>query len=355
MTRRIVWSIVALLVLTTIASAWFFNRFEPVAVSTRERPEGQARRDRYLAFERFLGRMGRPLTRTSDPQALDRLPAASVMILAPGRRYHLTPARRDRLFAWIAGGGYLLVVPERDDDTDQVIEMLNLEWANPWSKWESDEDDQEAEPLPKMPETIELVIPETARTLEASFMPGLTTGDWQPDWTAGDPTYGAAFIHFSHGRGAITVIASFDRVASNASVGERDHAEILWTLLTRYQPTGAVMLVSRMHVPTLFEWLGERAVAPLTSLAIVVGLWLWHIVPRRGRLLPETLPPRRELREHLRAIGVFMWRSGALGELARAARRAVHGRRVETSLGAIETAQAFTSAMRSLQRVERNP
>lgn len=334
MTRRLVWGLTALAVLATSAGAWFVATFEQVAVQRRERPAVQARRDPYLALERFLGRMGRPLIRTSDPQRLDRLGPRDVAIVASGRRYHLDAGRRDRLFAWVEAGGYLIIVPELDDETDAILAPLDLHWPDWDEAWEEDGDD--APPRPKMPPTLDVVIPEAPRPLRAAFTPGMIVGSREPAWMAGDSVYGAPFLHFPHGAGAITVVASLERIAANTAIGEHDHAELLWTLLSRYQPEGAVTLVSQLHVPTLFEWLGEHAGAPLVSLASVVALWLWHIVPRSGPLAPDAPPARRELREHLSAIGSFMWRSGALAAGERA-----------------NTPHAFTAMMRARQHAAR--
>jgi hypothetical protein len=329
LTRRVIWSLASLLVAATLGGLWFLDNFEPVPATRRDRPSRQARRDSYLALERFLARMGRPLTRTADPQSLDRLPAGGVVILDPNRRYHLTPARRDLLLGWVAGGGYLVLVPESDSAGDEMLDALDLEWADPWSdRWHDDAgpDDVELEDLPSMPERVTVRIPGATRGLVADAGLGLRTGDRAPDWHAGDPTYGDLFVHHAYGRGNITTVVDFDTIASNWRLGEEDHAEILWSLLERYQPDGPVTLISRLHVPTLGEWLVEHASAGLLSFGLLIALWLWHIIPRAGRLVPERPAARRELGEHLAAMGRFIWRAGALSSLLATARSAVHTR-----------------------------
>jgi hypothetical protein len=329
LTRRVIWSLTSLLVAATLGGLWFLDNFEPVPATRRDRPSRQARRDSYLALERFLARMARPLTRTADPQSLDRLPAGGVVILDPNRRYHLTPARRDALLGWVAAGGYLVLVPESDSAGDEMLDALDLEWADPWSdRWpgHAGPDEVELEDLPSMPKHVTVRIPGASRGLVADGGLGLRTGDRAPDWRAGDPTYGDLFVHHTYGRGNITTVVGFDGMASNSRLGAEDHAEILWSLLERYQPDGPVTLISRLHVPTLGEWLVEHASAGLLSFGLLIALWLWHIIPRAGRLVPERPAARRELGEHLAAMGRFIWRAGALSSLLETARRAFQAR-----------------------------
>ena len=118
--------------------------------------------------------------------------------------------------------------------------------------------------------------------------------------------------------------------------------------------------------------------------AVLLGLWLWRIVPRFGSTLPEAPPARRELREHLAAIGPHQWRSGALAALLSPAREHFRSRlalrqptiavmpvaeqaaalaalcqrpaaRIAAALdGSAETPHAFTDALRMLRNLERD-
>ena len=88
---------------------------------------------------------------------------------------------------------------------------------------------------------------------------------------------------------------------TNRGIGQYDHADILWALLSAYQPQGTVRLAARLKVPTLWEWLAAEAWMPLASGVVLCVLWLWRIVPRfggrrslpsrSGAASPTTLPP----------------------------------------------------------------
>jgi len=92
MTRKIVWSLVAVAVLATLVSLWFLQNFEQVMVPMREGPQKEALRNPYLVLERLFSELGRPIKRVQSPRLLDALPANGVLILDSNRRRHETRA-----------------------------------------------------------------------------------------------------------------------------------------------------------------------------------------------------------------------------------------------------------------------
>ena len=125
MTRKIVWSLVAVAVLATLAGLWFLQNFEQVPVTTREGPQKEALRNPYLALERLFSELGRPIERVQSPRLLDALPATGVLILDSNRRRNVDPARAERLLEWVNRGGYLITVPESDGN-DPLLTKLGL-------------------------------------------------------------------------------------------------------------------------------------------------------------------------------------------------------------------------------------
>jgi hypothetical protein len=55
---------------------------------------------------------------------------------------------------------------------------------------------------------------------------------------------------------------------------------------------------------------------------LLLAAWLWRIMPRFGPLIPDPLPARRRLLDHLRASGLFHWNNGDVVRLTGAAREA---------------------------------
>lgn len=376
MTRRVVWTSVLMLAALTLLAVWLMLNLERVPVHSREPPQGEARRNPWLALERFTAHMGGHLMRASDARILDHLPAGGTLFL-DRRRAHLLPAERvRRLLAWVEDGGYLIVVAEPPGVADPLLDSVRVRHM-----------DLAPTPSEERPLVVQVTLPGAARPLALEPSRSvLKAGERKPAWTASQRGRGEQWLHFGVGRGQLTVASALDDHLSNRHIGERDHAELYWSLLSRYDrsPQPQVLLLSRLQMPTLREWIWENARAACIAAAVVLGLWLWRIVPRFGSTLPEAPPARRELREHLAAVGRYQWRSGALAALLLPAREHFRSRlalrqptiavlptaaqaaalaalcqrpagRIAAALdGPAETPHAFTDALRMLRNLERD-
>jgi hypothetical protein len=327
MTRRIVWGGVLALVFAVLIGLWLATRLEQVEVDHWTPPGQEARRNPFLAMTRFLDAMGRPL-RAGDGEGLDVLPSGGVMLLDAQRRSQLTPARTQALLDWVKRGGYLIVAAEAPGVKDPLLDFFQVDCGcgasrdEPESAAEGPAEGQAENRLasaaikaPRRPESVSVSVPGAARPLQVDYSyRQLETGDNEPEWEAGADNYPAQILHFRHGSGHVTVLASLARLFDNQHIGHRDHAELLWTLLETYQPDHSrpVTLLTRLGRVTLFEWLMRPALPATLSAAALLVLWLWSVMPRFGRTLPAVAPARRELREHLAAIGRYVWRVGGL-------------------------------------------
>ncbi len=378
MSRRLIWGIVVLLALLTLL-AWLASRLERETVLIHEPPQAAARRNPYLALERYIERMGGSFTRRSGAGALDRLPAGGTVLLDRQRSQWLPPERLQHLLSWIEDGGYLLVVAERPDVYDPLLEHFGIQrLTKPISKAKSISADQ--------PRVLEVSLPDVERVLRVdAALALLSSGSRPPLWSAGHADEGAQWLHYAIGRGNLTVAVGLDSQLSNRRIGELDHAELFWTLLSRYDhsPKPQVLLLSRLQMPGLFVWLWENAWEACIAAIVVLLLWLSRIVPRFAACVPEAPPTRRELREHLAAVGRYLWRAGALPSLLVPVREHFHNRlafrhpkiaalppeeqaAALSELSGISSAgiasalygsaintQAFTDALRTLYKLER--
>jgi hypothetical protein len=384
MSRRALWILGGMVLSLGLVGSWFLNTFERVPVPRRDAPQAEARQNPYLALERFLSRMGRSVARTTEADILHRLPAPGTLILDRGRAYHLTDLRQEALMRWVSGGGFLILVPETPNTPDPVADLFDLVWTSSL-RGSEDGDDPLAEPQPTQPPRPSqraVVVPGASRPLTVAFQDGLTALGEAPVWAATDPNHGAHVLHFAYGRGSVTVVAHLDALVSNDRIADYDHAELVSTLLERYQPTGAIVLLTRLGIPSLGEWLVAQAPLALWSAALLLIVWLWNVVPRFGPVVPEPSPDRRELREHLLAVGRFVRKQGGGQAWLTIVRSAVEGALVRrhpsyrpgvdnpvmlaarTGIPAADLIQAFTgdgtradglvTTMRALQRVERS-
>lgn len=177
------------------------------------------------------------------------------------------------------------------------------------------------------PETLAARIPGSAHALAIHMQyDGLKPGKIKPEWKVPLDRHSDWLVHYRYGLGNVTLIANLDHILSNDSIGDFDHAEFFWKLLRHFQPEGPVTLMTRLPVPDLFDWLADAAWTASISGAVLIALWLWSVVPRFGGTVPDVPPSRRELREHLNAIGRFVWRNEGLGRWLETARGAFRER-----------------------------
>ncbi len=348
--------LIALLGATLLGAGgwWFATHFERVPVKTQQPPGPEAMRNPYLALERFMTRMGRSVTRTSEARMLDAMAPGGVLILDRNRRALMTRARVDALFNWVGRGGYLIVVPEGLNMPDPVLAYLHVKWE--YGKSESCGCSKPASapqaarpPAPasapeaarpaavpmstlksaRTPEPLAVRIPgdDNALTIAHQYA-GLKAGDIDPECRVARASDSDWLLHYRYGLGNISLIVNLDGVLSNKSIGQFDHAELFWKLLQRYQPNGRVILMTHIPLPSLFDWLAENAWAALISAAAVIALLLWRAVPRFGAARPDLPPARREMREHLNAVGRFVWRTEGFARWLEAARTSLRERLV---------------------------
>ncbi len=317
MSRRAVFFLLLLVAAPGLGGFWLMSHLERIPVQKREPAQGEARRNPYLALERFTERLGGRLDRQSDARLLDRLPPGGTLFLDRQRQYMLSAERLQHLVDWVASGGYLIAVAERPDLPDPLLDRLGVGRTHDRAR------------SGKRPRLLDVVLPDSTRTLRVEASEAtLVAGARRPAWSATQHGRGAQILHFSVERGHLTVAVDLDHHLSNAQIGDHDHAELYWSLLKRYDRSAQpqVLLLSRLHMPTLLAWLWESARAACLSAAALLTLWLWRVVPRFGSIQPAPPPGRRQLREHLAAIGRYLWRSGGLSALLLPARKHFHRR-----------------------------
>ena len=324
MKRAIIWSLVAAMILVTLVAIWFLQNFEQVPTSYRQPPQKEAQRNPYLALEHLLKQLDRPLKRVNSPSSLDQLAAGGVLILDENRRRNVDPARSERLLNWVHQGGYLIVAAESASDDPLLKKLGTSPYQPPQGQREPGRKDVDIG-LEKSATTRVLLPANNTEYRLERFGRGLVSSQPEPVWRAGLNDERNSLLHFDWGRGHITVVDDMNFL-SNHRIGELDHAELLWALLQNYQPQGTIHLASRMEIQTLWQWLVESARMLLISSAVLMALWLWQIIPRFGGTLPMPIDERRDLAQHLSAIGRSVWREGGVAHWLAIVRQTVQKR-----------------------------
>jgi hypothetical protein len=318
MSRRVVWWTIAAAALCTVAALWFFDNVESVPVKRHEGMKAEALRNPFLAAERLFSRLGRKVTRIRNSTDLDALAAGGgdgVLILR-ARQQVFTPKQAERLLQWVERGAYLIADVEFDGE-DFLAKAFGV--ATVASSGKSPESGEKGAGKP----CVDVVLP--GDPLRYRLILGsareLAAGKIRPEWRVAGRN-GSLILHYARGRGKVTLVNSL-YFLGNWRIGQFDHAELAWALLRRYQPEGAIHLADRLEYPSLWQWLAEYAWMALASFALLVALWLWSVIPRFGGLRAAPDAARRDLAQHLFAIGRSLWREGGLGTLRELARREV--------------------------------
>jgi len=299
MSREGLWS-VALAAVIGLGAIWFLLNFEQVPVREWVGMSGEARRNPYLALQRLAERMGTPAHEVRSLAELGQLPARGVLLL-PQPRAELARRERDRLLAWTANGGHLVVEAEPVRVPDPLLDALDVgrKAARPKA--------------PRQP--IEIRWPGAQRALRGELPTWLVLEAKAPRFAAGGEA-GSALLQLEHGKGRVTVVSGLSFL-ENRRIGALDHAELAWRIAGGQ---GILLVFNNPERLSLTRWLLDHAPAVLVAAAALILLWLWRVAPRFGPIAPDPERGRRSLVDHLRASGRFLWNAGKRTTLAEAAR-----------------------------------
>lgn len=291
---------------TALALIWFFNNFE---LAEREVVGGysqEARRNPFLAAERFLARIGREAASVSSSDLWRNLPGSNDVLVI--YRY-VPPAGAERqqlLRAWIEAGGHLIVGA---DATLRIGKAADRKIPGLLAELGVRVVEREQGLLPDIPRQVRLEI----EFAEVETPVGVTMStqryleDTEEQASAGvamDEGYG--LLQYALGAGLVTVLAD-NTFLTNRRIGDDDHALAL-ALLVGTEPKGKVWLVHDVVMPSLLDLAWQHAAHALVALLAAIVLWLWKMGARLGPLLPPAQAPRRDISEHLTASATYLWR-----------------------------------------------
>jgi hypothetical protein len=304
-----------LLALVLLGGFWFVQNFEPYSEEVRSGFSDAARRNPWLAAERFLQRLGIQVESLSGREYLRSPPVEPGVLLVRDLGPSLPREREERLLEWVAAGSHLVIAlgraPATDEPNNSLLERLGV------SLHEVEQLDQTdpAQPVlvepPGAGESIKVAF-DPSRSLHLAEM----TADWQVPAAAG-----YHLLRFRHGGGTITLLSD-NRFLSNREIDAQDHA-LLLALLVNEASRGWLLYSSQM--PSLLELSWQHAPYLLVSGCLVLLALLWRLTQHSGPLLTQTNPARRDLLEHLQAAAEFLWQqdraSGLQGRTRRQAEK----------------------------------
>lgn len=248
--------------------------------------------------------------------AYARLPAsASVLVLATPLEY-LDDSELASLMAWIQRGGHLVVEVDADADAgnaagrsrNPLLRRTGVRAAeHDFSKEESAQLNQEA----AKPRDTRL---SGEGVLQTHFIARLhlLPGPQAPLWSAED-SYGVHALRYRLGEGRVTLLSDL-KWMRNVSLGEGDHAGLLWRVVDT-SSGHEVWMVHGTERPSLAALILAQATPLLVALGLCIATWLWAASRRFGPLQPPPQAGQRRLAEHLEASGRYLLRHDGLALL----------------------------------------
>ncbi len=302
------------LILAAYGVAWFLENFERQTLDIDVGFSAAARRNPFLAAERFLTRLEIPVESLSGRGLLRNLPPTNHVLIVNGLGA-LNPQRREDLHQWLSAGGRILLdalSPWQDEDapTDDFlagfgVRVLELDSVSADAAVTASTE-VEGYPYP----------------LEVGFLAKYSLED-RNDSATGFVTADGHYrlLQYTVGEGSLTVFSD-NGFMINEHIGERDHALFL-ALLAAPGDRGKVWLLYDGAMPGLGELLWRNAPSALISGLCLIVILLWHLGGRLGPPLPRPSPTQRDLLVHLQASARFLWRHGRGNRLTQVTRKRV--------------------------------
>lgn len=291
---------------TLLAVIWFFNNFELAERETVGGYSQEARRNPFLAAERFLTRIGRNASSVSSSDLWRNLPDSNDVLVV--YRY-VPPAGEERqqlLREWIEAGGHLIVGADSTlrvgKDKDRKVPGLLAELGV-----RVHEDAPSLMPTVPVQERIEIEFEDVDTPVGVNMSSRRYLEDTDDQSIAGVPLgEGYGLLQYAMGDGLVTVLAD-NTFLTNRHIGDEDHALAL-ALLVGEEQEGKVWLVHDVVMPSLLDLAWQHAPHALVAVLVAALLWLWKLGARLGPLLPPAQLPRRDISEHLAASATYLWR-----------------------------------------------
>ncbi|MCW8908342.1 MAG: DUF4350 domain-containing protein [Sedimenticola sp.] len=316
MANRAVLSLLALLLLALAGwgVSWFLENYEQRTREIRADVSPMAKRNPFLAAERFLQHIGIPSESVTGRDHLLNPPQQPGLLLVNRLGPDLPPEREQALRNWVVFGGHLVVVAQGEWDEESGSSgnrLLDRLGVQPVALESLDEDESAARLAAReSDEPITFSLPGSDEQLSVAFSRKRVLHDsrGRAEWWV-ESVLGAHLLQFRMGDGYITVLGD-NGFLRNGQIGDHDHALFL-ARLAEGQPRTWLLYSSNM--PSLPQLLWQYAGELVLSLLCLVLLAVWRMTRRSGPLLPEGGSVRRNLLQHLSAVGHYIWRNDHAG------------------------------------------
>jgi hypothetical protein len=318
-----------------VIGVFCYTYLEIVDSTRRENPSREAKENPYLALERWLSGRGIPIRTLSDATVDTVLegPEKTVFIAASCFDWADEPEDGFRLTSWVRAGGRLIISIDTYSAgwrLSKYLETLGVaeyeenynedtgENAGEIMEQPDDESDTLADELstdeslivdydtlPSLDYGAEFVV--TGKSEDVDRISVIRGRRYRSDKFQIDDK--ALLVYLEAGAGSITVTgnAYFLR---NGALREEPNANLAGALFTEKSAENGVLFIRELqNEKHLFGSLAEKGntVALLVSVAALIIVGFWMVIPLFGRTRPVSALPGKPLRERFLAEGRFLF------------------------------------------------
>ncbi|VAW86799.1 hypothetical protein MNBD_GAMMA17-299 [hydrothermal vent metagenome] len=321
--RNALWGVLICLSFTA-GGYWFLVNFERVEELYTTSAGREARKNPFLAAERFLWLNGIQTESWDAAQLMETLPESNNVLFIPDHRATgvLTPERQEMLVDWMRNGGHLIMVArelwdeERESSGDDFLDAFGIQ------QYRRSREDMGPEKRQKEEMYIETRFAGHGESLKVGFMPQYYMIDSEERVYAGiEGERGYHLLQFALGNGYLTVLSD-DLIWHNHSIGNHDNAFFLRNLVHSEQESARseLWIVRNLEFPSLLALIWQHAHYALLALGLLIIFALWAAYNRFGPTIVLSHHIRRSLIEHLDACGRYHWQQNRGGALLTALR-----------------------------------
>lgn len=306
--------LVLLAVLLLAGGAWLMSATEWTDIDVPTPAKGEALTNPLYATEKLLGALGAKVVRH---KSLDAMPPPQARLVLVSRNWDLFPERRQRLRAWVAQGGHLVIpgflarhasladwLPVTEEN---AIRPQTVTPARPFNKAAKDQDCRALEePADVMSSYGDSRV---FRACGVYFGPQYLPVNRQaaPLWSL-QGTAGTEAVRVRVGQGTVTVLGGWDML-SNSNLLRADNA-LLAAAALQARAGAEFWFVAEEAREPFAPWLWHQAWAALLLGLLALALALWRAGVRFGPLAPSAPAHRRSMAEQVRGTARFLHMHG---------------------------------------------
>lgn len=309
------------IIFAVLGSKWFYENFEYKEVEEITNYSAKARQNKFLAAEYFLRELGFDVESDNNRARLLKTHDTYKTILINNYGPKLSPSHFKELINWLENGGHLIftannfqyVKNEDDEEFDYFDEDLYADYKNNQLLEEygiqaqyTNFSDNNPYPYDITHQTYKL---NNGEEIYIDFSPDMQLIDVNNNASFSlKDAYGYHLLQFKVGKGKLTVLSD-NYFLSNPSIGEHDHAFLLWLLNSEQDSSeNKILLLYNTESDSIFTLIWRYAKHACIAFIVLLFLCLWSMQNRIGPILTIKNYSKRNIIEHLRAIARFSWR-----------------------------------------------